>query len=219
MNGISLTTHGDSEEQARWPALQPAFPLYEPFWMQHVYTLRGTDGRIRADIDERLELMAQEHYKCFLSLSIAQGGLDDEAHPERTFGSLQNAGNRAQQVIRLFNDIRAACLPANPDPVDPGPFADYCRGVAEYRNYVHEDVMGMVEIGRRRYLPKPAFLETYRRWSRLQGAPVLDFEPLRDVLTARFTALTTLLDGRWRMLLDRGALLHRRVGLILVIAQ
>ncbi len=57
MDGISLTTHGDSEERARWPALQPHFPLYEPFWMQHVYTLRGSDGRIRADIDERLELM------------------------------------------------------------------------------------------------------------------------------------------------------------------
>ena len=91
--------------------------------MQHVYRLRGADGRIRADIDARLELMAQEHYKCFLSLSIAQGGLDDDAHPERTFSSLQNAGNRAQQVIRLFNDIRAACLPADRDPLDPARFA------------------------------------------------------------------------------------------------
>jgi hypothetical protein len=62
MNGVSLATHGDSEEQVRWPALQPRFSLYEPFWTQHVYTLRGTDGRIRADIDERLELMAEEHY-------------------------------------------------------------------------------------------------------------------------------------------------------------
>jgi hypothetical protein len=34
-----------------------------------------------------------------------------------------------------------------------------------------------------------------------------DFEPLRDVLAARFSALTTLLDGRWRMLLDGGAAL------------
>jgi hypothetical protein len=212
MDGISLTTHGDSEERARWPALQPHFPLYEPFWMKHVYTLRGTDGRIRADIDERLELMAQEHYKCFLSLSIAQGGLDDDAHPERIFSSLQNAGNRAQQVIRLFNDIRAACLPDNPDPVDPAPLADYCRGVAEYRNYVHEDVMGMVLIGGRRYLPKPACLETYRRWSRLQGAPVADFEPLHDVLAARFPALTSLFDSRWRMLLDRTPTLLASAG-------
>jgi hypothetical protein len=57
MNGISLATHGDSEERVRWPALQPHFPLYEPFWMQHVYTLRGTDDRIRAHVDERLELI------------------------------------------------------------------------------------------------------------------------------------------------------------------
>lgn len=203
MNGISLATHGDSEERVRWPALQAHFPLYEAFWIQHVYTLRGTDHGIRADIDERLELMAQEHYKCFLSLSIAWGGLNDDAHPERTFSSLQNAGNRAQQVIRLFNDIRAACLPADPNPVDPVPLADYCRGIAEYRNYVHEDVMGMIVIGGRRYLPKPACFEKYQRWSRLQGAPVLDFEPLRDVLAGRFAELTTLLDSRWRMLLDR----------------
>ncbi|HET8547106.1 MAG TPA: hypothetical protein VFL57_03840 [Bryobacteraceae bacterium] len=203
MNGISLATHGDSEERARWPTLQPHFPLYEPFWMQHVYTLRGTDHRIRADIDERLELLAQEHYKCFLSLSIAHGRLDDDAHPERTFSSLQNAGNRAQQVIRLFNDIRAGCLPADADPVDPAPFADSCRAIAEYRNYVHEDVMGMIVLGGRRYLPKPACLGTYRRWSRLQGAPVADFEPMRDVLAARFATLTALLDTGWRIMLDR----------------
>lgn len=212
MNGISLATHGDSEEQARWPALQPHFPLYESLWMQHVYTLRGTDDRIRADIDERLELMAQEHYKCFLSLSIVQGGLDDDAHPERTFSSLQNAGNRAQQVIQLFNNIRAVCLPADPDPVDPAPFADSCRDIAEYRNYVHEDVMGMMLVGGRRYLPKPACLGTYRRWSRLQAAPVADFEPLHDVLAAHFAALTKLLDSRWRMMLDRTPVLLASPG-------
>ncbi len=229
MNGISLATHGDSEEQARWPALHLHFPLYEQFWMLHVYTLRGADGRIRADIDERLELMAQEHYKCFLSLSIAQGGLDDDAHPERTFSSLQNAGNRAQQVIRLFNEIRAACLPADPDPVDPAPLVDYCRGVAEYRNYVHEDLMGMVVIGGRRYLPRPACLGTYRRWSRLRGASVADFEPLHEVLATRFTALNALLDSRWRMLIDRTPavlaspgyrqLLPRQAGVANVVVQ
>lgn len=32
------------------------FPLYEQFWLLHVFPLRGDDGQIRADIDERLEL-------------------------------------------------------------------------------------------------------------------------------------------------------------------
>jgi hypothetical protein len=201
MNGISLGAHGGTEERARWAALQPHFPLYEPFWIEHVYTLRGADHLIRPEIDERLELTAQEHYKCSLSLSIAQAGLDDAAHPERTFSSLQNAGNHAQQVIRLFNDIRAACLP--PDPVDQAPFADYCHSIAEYRNYVHEGVMGMILFEGRRYLPKLGCLGMHRRWSRLRGAPVTDFEPLDDVLTARFGALTILLDSHWRMLLDR----------------
>lgn len=171
--------------------------------MQHAYTLRGADGRVRADIDERLELMAQEHYKCFLSLSIAQGGIDDEAHPERSFSSLQNAANRAKEVIRLFNDVCATCLPDDFDPIDPSAFAEYCRGIAKYRNCVHEDVMGMILIQGRRYLPKPEFLEKYRRWSRLQGAPASDFELLRDVLSVRFTALTDLLEGYWRPMLDR----------------
>lgn len=152
-------------------------------------------------IDERLELMAQEHYKCFLSLSIAHGGLDENAHPERTFSSLQNAGNRAQQVIGLFNDIRAACLPA--DPVDTRPFADFCCSIAEYRNYVHEDVMVMIVVGDRRYLPKPECFGRYRLWSRLRRAPVEDLEPMRDVLAARFAALTNLLDSHWRVMLDR----------------
>ena len=61
----------------------------------------------------------------------------------------------------------------------------------------------MMLVGGQRYLPKPACLGTYRRWSRLQAAPVADFEPLRVVLASRFATLTNLLDSRWRGMLDR----------------
>jgi hypothetical protein len=105
--------------------------------MLHVYNLRGTDGGIRADTSEQLESMAQYRYKCSLLLSIAHGSIDDNAHSERTFSSLQSARNRAQKVIRLLNGSGASCLPINPDPVDPAPFIDRCLGVAEYRNYAH----------------------------------------------------------------------------------
>lgn len=93
MNGPSLATHGDSEERNRWPEMRKHFPLYEAFWQVHVFTLRDGTGHIRQDVDERLELMAQAHYKCFVSVSIALDGLGDETHPERTFSSLQNAAN------------------------------------------------------------------------------------------------------------------------------
>jgi hypothetical protein len=203
MNGVTLIDYGDTEERTRWPAISQFFPLYETFWKQHIFPLRGADGRIRGDIDERLELMAQEHYKGFISLSIALGGLTVEDHPERTFSSLHNAGNRGREVVQRFNAIRAECLPANPDAIDPEPFADFCRDTARYRNYVHEDVMVMIHYQGRRYLPRPDRLEHYRRWSRMQNPPLTDFEPLTDVLRTLFDRLVGLLDGHWRAMLDR----------------
>ena len=203
MNDVSLQTLGDSRERNLWPALSQHFPLYEEFWERHVYTLRDAQGRVRGDIDERLELMAQEHYKCLVSLGIAHDGLNDETHPERTFSSLQNAGNRARQVLGYFNDIRAECVPADPDPVDPQPFADFCRNIARYRNYVHEDVMVMINYQQRRYLPKPQELDTYRRWSRLRNANLAHVELLTDILATQFGSLKSLLGQHWRTMLDR----------------
>jgi len=39
----------------------------------------------------------------------------------------------------------AICVPTNPAPISPEPFAHFCRNIAQYRNQIHEDVMGMVE--------------------------------------------------------------------------
>jgi hypothetical protein len=97
------------------------------------------------------------------------------------------------------------CLPANPDAVNPEPFADFCRTIAEYRNYVHEDVMGMIQLRDRRYLPRADKLAAYKRWSRLQNANLADFEPIADLLHRQFRDLTALLDNHWRMMLDRSA--------------
>ena|SRR5438132_1020740 len=80
-------------EREFWPELQNHFPLYEEFWRLHVFRLRGPDGYIRGDIDGRLEIMAQEHYKCFISLHKALRSLGDETHPEQTFS---NAPERRQ---------------------------------------------------------------------------------------------------------------------------
>src|ERR1700687_2986655 len=92
-------------------------PLYEPFWVRHVFPLRDARGHIRDDVDERLELMAQEHYKCFMSLSVILGSRGQDSHPERTFSSLQNAANRAKQVIDFFNSIRETCIPGSANAV------------------------------------------------------------------------------------------------------
>src|ERR1039458_2584107 len=108
MSTATLEAYGDTEEQKRWPEVKSRFPLYEPFWQTHVFPLRDGRGRIRADIDERLELMAQEHYKCFISVSMVLGR--DAARPEKAFSSLQNAAKRAQAVIRLFNSALIACV-------------------------------------------------------------------------------------------------------------
>ena len=92
----TLETHGDTAEKYLWPILRERFPLYEPFWQQHVFTLREHEkGGIRADVHEQLELMAQAHYKCLVSLGIA---LDSKNNPaERIFSSLQNASTSASR--------------------------------------------------------------------------------------------------------------------------
>lgn len=198
-----MLRHGDPREREFWPALQKHFPLYEDFWRLHVFPLRGADGHIRGDIDERLEIMAQEHYKTFVSLHKVLNGLGDASHPEQTFSSMQNAANSAKRVLMNFNSIRAECMPANSAPIDAEPFADFCRTIARYRNQVHEDLVPMVERQNRRYLPKPDKLDQYSRWSRLKKPDLSDFIPVSDVLNERFESLCNLLDHHWRKVLDR----------------
>jgi hypothetical protein len=202
----TLVTHGDAEERKRWPEVSRYFPLYEPFWQKHVFPLRDSRGRIRADIDERLELMAQEHYKCFVSVSIALDGLGHDDHPERTFSSLQNAANRAKQVIQLFNSVRETCVTNATNPVPVDGFEDYARDTALYRNFVHEDVVGLLQDrDHRRYIPRPDKLMKYRRWSSFHNADQADFLALEDCLRASSTTLSQLLGEHWQRMLELSA--------------
>jgi hypothetical protein len=76
------------------PALRCVYALLG----DSVLPLRDKSGRrIRRDVDEHLEPMAQENYKCFLSLSNALANLDNVEHPETEYNHLQNAANRAGQ--------------------------------------------------------------------------------------------------------------------------
>jgi hypothetical protein len=191
----------DTEEQHRWSAVKKDFPLYEPFWRMHVFTLRDERGRIRADVDERLELMAQEHYKCFISVSMAQSR--DPSRPERAFSSLQNAANRARGVIQLFNSVQETCAP-NAKPIDYEPFQDLAKTIATYRNFIHEDVVGLIEDKEHhRYIPLPEKIAQYRRWSRFHGADLKDFVLLEDYIGRMYTDLCQLLDQRWHLMLDQ----------------
>jgi hypothetical protein len=198
----TLTAHGDSEEQRRWPDVGKHFPLYERFWQTHIFTLRDARGRIRADIDERLELMAQEHYKCFISVSIVQSR--DPARPERTFSSLQNAANRAQDVISCFNSVQASCVPKAKQVSDNERFANFARSIRRYRNFVHEDVVGLLEDrDHHRCIPLPDKLDKYKRWSRFHHADPKDFVVVEDYIGQSFAELCALLDENWRHMLEQ----------------
>lgn len=201
MSTATLETHGDSEEQKRWPGAKKYFPLYEPFWQIHIFTLRDERGRIRADIDERLELMAQEHYKCFLSVSMVHE--QDTARPERAFSSLQNGANRAQAVIQLFNSVQATCVPKSKPVDDNGGFANIAISVADYRNFIHEDVVGLIQDkSSRRYIPLPDKLGKYRRWSRFHNADPKDFIAVEECIERAFAELGQLLEKHWQQMLD-----------------
>lgn len=202
MSNANLLDHGDPLERDRWPALKRHFPLYEEFWRLHVFPLRDAAGFIRGDIDGSLELMAQAHYKCFISLAIADDGLSDETHPERTFGSLQNVANRARDVVQRFNKLQEVCTVPERKPDDAEPFVEFSREIALYRNFVHEDAVGMVQVDARRYLPMAEKLDTYQRWSRLRNADPDDFVPVSDILRDRFARVIGLLESTWQSMLD-----------------
>ncbi len=201
MGTVTLGDYGDAEEQRLWSAMKKDFPLYEPFWQMHVFTLRDARGRIRADVDERLELIAQEHYKCFISVSMVQSR--ETSRPERAFSSLQNAANRARDVIQLFNSIQERCVP-NAKPIKGEPFQSIAKTIAVYRNFIHEDVLGLIEDKEhKRYIPLPDRLAEYRRWSRFHGADLKDFVLLEDYLGRMYTDLCQLLGEHWRLMLDQ----------------
>ena len=201
MSSATLRAYRDVEEQHRWPAVKKDFPLYEPFWQMHVFTLRDERGRIRGDVDERLELMAQEHYKCFISVSMVQ--TRDASRPERTFSSLQNAANRARDVIQLFNSVQETCAPTA-KPIQIEPFQSLAKTIATYRNFIHEDVVGLIEgKEHHRYIPLPDKLAQYRRWSRFHGADLNDFVLLEDYIRRMYEFLCQLLDQHWRIILDQ----------------
>ena len=84
---MELLKDGDPLERAEWPAVGKHFPAYELLWNLHVFPLRGEDGQIRAEIDRRLEFMAQENYRCFASVSESLKRLSDHTHPEIAFAN------------------------------------------------------------------------------------------------------------------------------------
>jgi hypothetical protein len=201
---MELLMDGDPLERAEWPAVEKHFPAYERFWNLHVFPLRGEDGQIRADIDRRLEVMAQENYRCFASVAEVLKQLSDPTHPEIAFSNLQNAGNRAQQVVKLFDEIRNECLNLA-DATDCADLRNFCSSIAPYRNLVHEGRMGMVERHGRRLVPALDKLGQYQRWSELRDAPDADLVSLDDALQKAFASLCKYLSIYYDRMLANSA--------------
>ena len=199
---IDLRNQGDRAERELWPVMQRHFPLYEEFWRLHVATLRGRDGQIRSDIDARLERMAQENYKCFISSATAQKLLTDDSHPENTFSSLQNAANSAQHVIQYFDSVRADCLKVS-ERIDCGALREYAASIALYRNYVHEGVTPRLQRNGRGMMPTSDQLKSgnYKRWSQLRSAPETDLVSILDAMRSSFNELMMLFDTSWRQMI------------------
>lgn len=197
----TLEKLGDLTEQKWWPVVQPHFPLYERFWQEHIFTLRDANGQVRADIDNRLELMAQAHYKCFISATVVIDSTNNP--PERVFSSLQNCANRAQEVICLFKAVYLKCTGTKETSIDPSPLRTVAIEISRYRNLVHEDLVGVVIEGgsKQRFIPLPDKLTKYLRWSSLRSADLKDFVPLDDYIQATTSTLFKLIDGTWAAML------------------
>lgn len=199
--GQLLARYGDAREKELWPSLAPHFGLYALFWATYVFPLRDENGRrIRHHLDESLELMAQENYKCFLSLGHALTNLDNVEHPEIEYNDLQTAANAAKCTVEHFvSFLRRASGRAVEIPVDG--LADLARKVARYRNFIHEGVVALLKIDGVFHIPKPESLEKYRRWSRLQEPDTQDFTPVAEDMRSEFSALCGLIDARWKAMM------------------
>jgi hypothetical protein len=196
--GQLLASYGDVREKELWPSMAPHFSSYASFWATYVLPLRDESGRrIRRDVDEHLELMAQENYKCFLSLSNALANVDNVEHPEIEYNHLQSAANAAKATVGHFvRFVSGASGRAVEIPVDD--LADLATRVARYRNFIHEGVVALLKIEGVFHIPKPECLEKYRRWSRLQKADTQDFTPVAEDMRSEFQALCGLIDARWK---------------------
>ncbi len=198
-----LKTHGDTMEKQLWPELRDRFPLYEMFWQQHVFKLREHEhGVIRADVHAQLELMAQAHYKCLVSLSIALDNKDNP--PERVFSSLQNASKRARTVIDHFNWVYNYCTGNAGNAMDPAAIIAFGTGMAPYRNLVHEDLIGLRvdEATGKALLPMSDKLGKYTRWSSLRTADPVDFMEVDQYIADAFEELCSLINAAWQGMLD-----------------
>ena len=196
-----LVAHGDIRERSLWPTVRGYFPLYEGFWRAHVVPLRDSDGYVRREVDQRLQLMAQAHYSCLVSLGSVLDALLDEEHPERAFSSLQNVANHAQKVIRHFNQISSECLGQRAERIEVGNLSRFASGVAKYRNYVHNDLIAMVDIEGVRHLPKLDKRDRDQPWSELQKLAADDFVPVARFVRDQFDEVVTLLSEAWETML------------------
>jgi hypothetical protein len=199
--GELLASHGDVRERELWPSLSLHFASYASFWATFVFPLRDESGqRIRRDVDERLELMAQENYNCFLSLAKALVNIGNIEHPEIEYNNLQNAANAARATVEHFvGFVRSTSSHAVEISVEN--LADLARRVALYRNFIHEGVVALVQIDDVFYIPRPECLDKYRRWSQLQEADRRDFTPVAEDMRSEFQSLCGLIDARWKEML------------------
>lgn len=149
-----------------------------------------------------MELLAQSHYKCFQSLRLAHKKLDETRHAEQTFSHLQNAANRAREVIMQFNQLRAACAPAV-DVVPDTELGAFAIRITKYRNAIHEDMLPMCLIDGQMHIPKVDRLDKYKRWSALETADRADLVVLRRELNDDFNELCRLIGAGWTAMLAR----------------
>ncbi len=112
-NPTSLLEDGDEFERRTWPNLRSCFSCYETFWSVFIVPLREPNQIcIRQNVAEKLQCLAQSHYKCYAALASAHELLkkDSTAHPERIFSHLQNSSNEAKKVMSCFAKVAQSCI-------------------------------------------------------------------------------------------------------------
>src|SRR5215472_4117169 len=87
-----------------------------------------------------------------------------------------------------FNEIHGKCI-QRADKVSVKALKVYARGIAQYRNLIHEDATPMVISKGQMFIPRPDKLKKYRRWSALRKADPADLAPLTDVIQTEAEAL------------------------------
>jgi hypothetical protein len=214
-NAPRLRRFGDKTEQRYWDRLRRFIPHYEEFWQLYVVPLRAPDSIwFRRDIDPREEKVAIASYSTFVALGRAYEQVftnqDGFRHIEEVYMAIQRAGEVGMKLIDAFAALEVH-LQNRPSTLSTVELDRFIKDrLSRYRNLLHQPILPMPKLGKRRKIPKPNCIDRYQLWTTV----MYDYDDEDFVFASvqakdDFTATCSRLEDVWKAMCSRYSSLHR----------